>query len=261
MEDNCTVPSVALVPVPEEDAVLIAFKGEISRLLEYAEKANVTDLATAKDATNDIATCRTIAKAIEDTRKRYKAPIIAEGKRVDAFFDTLTAPLKQADQTYSGKVQTWKTEEDRKIAEAKRLNDLAEEKARIERDMAERKAREDREAAERNQKEAEELADRLNAPPPPPLPPPIELPPPEPPKFVEVPDEQKHVRSEAGMLGFTQVIDKEKVQAAIDLNAKDIQMPTITIPGLVIWAEWQFKVLDIKKVPAEFKKSSNRITR
>jgi hypothetical protein len=141
IEAEWTTPSVALVPQPELDPVVIGFKQEIAKLLEYAQKAVVNDLDSAKNATNDIATARNLAKALEDKRKGYKAPLIAEGKRVDAFFSTLTGPLEQADKTYSGKVQSWKNEEDRKKAEAKRLNDLAEEKARIEREMAERKVR------------------------------------------------------------------------------------------------------------------------
>jgi hypothetical protein len=253
MEENYTVPSVALVPVPEQDAVLIAFKGEINRLLEYAERANVTDLATAKDATNDIATCRTIAKAIEDTRKRYKAPIIEAGKEVDRFFESLAGPLKLADKTYSDKVLGYHQEQERQRKEIERLNALAEEKARIEREIAERQAREERERLEKEQREAEIIAKVLNEPPPPPL---VYQPAPvvEQPKPLEVPDQQKHVRSEAGTLGFTWVLEKEKVEAALANGIREIA-------GLVIWLEPRYKVLDIKKVPEEYKRQSTRVTR
>jgi hypothetical protein len=79
------------------------------------------------------------------------------------------------------------------------------------------------------------------------------LPPPELPKAIEVPEVPNHVRAEAGMLGFTQVLDRDKVEAAIAAGTREIK-------GIAIYPEWKFRILELKDVPAEFKKSSNRIT-
>ncbi len=58
-------PSVALTPIPQADAIVAGLKAEGERLLSYAQGAEVTDLATAKSAANDITLIRTTAKLLE----------------------------------------------------------------------------------------------------------------------------------------------------------------------------------------------------
>lgn len=254
IEAEWTIPSVALAPRPENDPVVKGFREQVERLLEYAKKAVVTDLRSAQDAANDAVMANTLWKALEQKRKEYKAPCLEAGEGVDKFFAKLKNPAKEADDILSGKVIAWKKEEDRKRADIERLNRLAEEKAKLEREMAESKAREERERQEREQREAEELAARLHAPPPPPLPPPAPLPVAEAPRPLEVPDEQKRVRAEAGVLTPTRIPDRDKIQAAIDNGVREIK-------GVYIYPVWTFKVLEAKDVPDEYKRDGKRTTR
>lgn len=76
---------------------------------------------------------------------------------------------------------------------------------------------------------------------------------------VDVPDQQKHVRAEAGTVTFMAQVDKEAVDKAIAANLPDLAMPTMSIPGIAIWFEPRWKVLDIKKVPDQFKKVGTRV--
>jgi hypothetical protein len=54
-------------------------------------------------------------------------------------------------------------------------------------------------------------------------------------------------------------VDKEAVDKAIAANLPDLAMPTMSIPGIAIWFEPRWKVLDIKKVPDQFKKVGTRV--
>jgi hypothetical protein len=247
-------PSVALTPIPQHDAIIANLKLEGEKFLDYAKRAEVTDLATAKDATNDITLIRTTVKLLEEKRKAYKAPLLEAGRELDRYFNEIAEPFKGADKCYSDKVLAYHKEEERKRQEIERLNKLAEEKARIEKEIAERKAREEREAWEKEQREARLIAEALNEAPPEPPPPPPPAPVVEAPKTIEVPDQQKHVRAEAGTLGFTWVLDKEKVEAALLAGVQEI-------PGVHIWFEPKYKVLDLKRVPEEYKRQSTRVTR
>ena len=247
-------PSVALTPIPQDDLIVVRLKAEGERFLTYAQEAAVTDLDTAKTATNDIALIRDTLKMLEEKRKAYKAPLLEAGRELDRYFEAIAQPFRDADKAYSAKVLAYHNEEKRKRQEAIRLDQLRQEQARIEREQAERKAREERERLERERREAEIIAEALNEPPPPPLPPPAPVAMPEPPKPIEIPDEQKRVRSDVGTLGFTWVLDKAKVEAALTNGVREI-------PGIHIWLEPKYKVLDLKKVPEEYKQQSTRVTR
>jgi ATP-dependent Clp protease ATP-binding subunit ClpA len=246
-------PTVALVPVPQEHPIVANLKVEGAAYLEYAQAATVTDLDTAKRATNDIALIKDSLKLIESLRKGFKAPVIEKGKEIDRFFEVLAEPFNQADRAYTGKVLAYNREEERKRQEAIRLQQLREEQARIEREQAERKEREEREKWEREQQEAREIAEALNEPPPAPTPPPAPIFV-EPPKPVEIPDQQKRVRAEVGTVSFTWVLDKDKVQSAINAGVRQI-------PGIHIYPVWEYKVEKLALVPEEYKKPSTRVTR
>ena len=252
-------PRVALVPTPQQNPVLVNLKAEGERFVGCAEAAEVTDLDTAKKASNDITLIRGFLREAELWRKRYKAPLLEAGRDVDRYFTDLTAPFTQADATYTGKVLAYNKEEERKRQEIERLNELAREKARIEKEMAERKAREEREKWEREQQEAREIADALNEPPPEPTPPPPAPVFTEPPKLQEVPDQQKRVRGAMGTLTFTPRADTEKLQSVV--GALPQPKPPIEIPGVTIYCEWKFKVLKVDMLPEEYRKLGTRATR
>lgn len=69
---------------------------------------------------------------------------------------------------------------------------------------------------------------------------------------VDVPDQQKRVRSDIGTVSFVAQVDREKVQAAVDAGVREI-------PGVVIYPVWTFKVLDLKAVPEEYRKVGTRV--
>jgi hypothetical protein len=250
-------PTVALTPVPQQNPVLVNLKVEGERFVGYANAATVTDPESAKRASNDITLIRGFLKDAESWRKKYKAPLLEAGRDLDRYFTDLTDPFNKANETYEAKVLAYNKEEERKRQEIKRLNDLAEEKARIEREMAERKAREEREKWEREQREAAIIAAALNEPPPAPVPPPPAPVFVEPPKPVEVPDQQKRVRSDVGTLTFVPKADTEKLQAAV--GALPQPKPPIEIPGVTIYCEWKFKVLKVDMLPEEYRKVGTRV--
>ena len=70
--------------------------------------------------------------------------------------------------------------------------------------------------------------------------------------MVDVPDQQKRVRSDIGTVSFVAQVDREKVQAAVDAGVREI-------PGVVIYPVWTFKVLDLKAVPEEYRKVGTRV--
>lgn len=70
---------------------------------------------------------------------------------------------------------------------------------------------------------------------------------------VDVADPQKRVRSDIGTVTFVAQVDKEKVQAAIDAGVREI-------PGLHIYPVWTFKVLELKRVPEEYRTTGTRVT-
>lgn len=252
-------PSVALVPTPQQNPVLVNLKAEGERFVGYAQAATVTDLDSAKAASNDITLIRGFLKDAETWRKKYKAPLLEAGRDLDRYFAELTDPFTQADATYTGKVTAYHREEERKRQEAIRLQELREEQARIEREQAERIAREERERWEREQQEARDIADALNEPPPAPTPPP---PPPvfvESPKPVDIPDQQKRVRGAMGTLTFTPKADTDKLQAIV--GGLPQPKPPIEIPGVTIFCEWKFRVIKVDMLPEEYKKMGTRATR
>ena len=77
--------------------------------------------------------------------------------------------------------------------------------------------------------------------------------PPPPPAPVAVPDEQKRVRSDIGTVSFTWVVDKGKVECAIASGIREI-------PGIHIWLEPRWKLLNIAHVPEEYKQKTSRLT-
>lgn len=252
-------PSVALTPVPQENLILVNLKAEGERFMGYAEAAEVTDLESAKKASNDITLIRGFLKDAETWRKKYKAPLIEAGRNLDRYFADLTDPFNQADATYTKKVVDYNKEEERKRQEAIRQQALREEEARIAREQAERQAREEREKWEREQQEAREIADALNEPPPAPIPPPPAPVFSEPPKPVDIPDQQKRVRGAMGTLTFTPRADTEKLQAVV--GGLPQPKPPIEIPGVTIYCEWKFKVLKVDMLPEEYRKLGTRATR
>jgi len=78
--------------------------------------------------------------------------------------------------------------------------------------------------------------------------------PPPPPALVDVPDERNHVRADIGTTSTQRIIDKEKVDEAVAKGCKEI-------PGIHIWFEPRWKVLNLKTVPRDYLRQYTRVTR
>jgi len=112
--------------------------------------ARVTALTISDQPAYDVAgeelrTVRTLTKSSEASRFEITRPIDGLKKRVMDIFKPIESGLDITDTLLTGRMATYKTEQDRKDREARRL---AEEKANRERAELERKAREERAAAE-----------------------------------------------------------------------------------------------------------------
>lgn len=204
---------------PARDEKIIALSREIDVIAAYASRAQVTNPQEAKTASADLTAIASLKKAIEEKRREYKAPILECGREIDRVFELIAGPLNSADQTLRTKLLTYNQEIERQRQEAIELNRLKEELARRETAQAQANGE----------------------------------PPPAPPALVPVPDERTRYRSEIGIASITWVLDHDKVENAIRNQG------VTEIPGLVIWFEPKWKVLNIKHVPEEYKKPTTRI--
>jgi len=193
-------PTVALTPIPQQDPAVARLKDIGAGMLRYAEQTEVTDLASERRVTNDITLIRQYVKDAKAWHKRFKAPILEEGRKVDRILVEITESFEQADSINTKKLVAYHQAEEAKRREAEAINAVVGE------------------------------------------------------AVVDVPDEQKRVRSEMGTVTFVPQADKEKIQAAVDAGVREI-------PGVAIYPVWQFKVLDIKQVPEEYRKMGTRATR
>ena len=216
-----TPAGMALVRIdPGADAVIIALGTEILRINRYAQITQVIDQDTARSATNDLGMVANLKKAIEEKRRNYKAPLLEYAKRIDAAFVFITSPLEAADKTLRQKLIDY----NQKIeAERQRIIDINR--------LKEQAAFLEAEAAQDSGQEA----------------------PPQP-KLERIPDiAPEHFRADIGAVGITTTIDREKVDQAVAKGCKDI-------PGIYIWFEPKWKVLNLKLVPEEYKRKNTRLT-
>lgn len=119
-----TVPSVALTT--REDERILAWRHEIGRHLAYAQAAEVTDLDSARAATNGMTGIASLDKDIEGARRECKAPVLEAGRIIDQYFATLTEDLKTAKATYQRKITAYHTEQERARREAEAINKVVE---------------------------------------------------------------------------------------------------------------------------------------
>ena len=119
-----TIPSVALTN--REDQRIIEWRQEIGKLLCYANAAEVKDLDTAREATNDLTAIASLDREIEEVRKACKQPALEAGRAIDQFFATLTEDLKTAKVVYAKKMATYHAEQERIRKEAEAINKAVE---------------------------------------------------------------------------------------------------------------------------------------
>jgi len=123
--------SLALIN-PRQDESVIALHNEANKLLDYANARTITTLEDAKSATNDLSLISKLRKAMETKRKDYLLPFQEHVKEVNGIYQTLTAPIEQADKVTRAKWTAFTNEQARLKAEQERINNLRMEAAKAE---------------------------------------------------------------------------------------------------------------------------------
>lgn len=141
---------------------LVKAKEEALTLLAEAKNMIVCDAGSARAAAEFKNRAASIEKSTENVRKTLKAPILEAGKKLDAAFAEVSAPLEEAKKLALSKAQAWQREQDaiaRAEAEARRKADEEAALARAEalrRESEARQAEADRLRAEGDEKAARE---------------------------------------------------------------------------------------------------------
>lgn len=139
-----------------------------AQALNFARSIIVSSQAEYSLAAEELKAIKARYDRIEEQRQTIKKPVLEAGRAIDAFFNNVLEPLKEAERIVKRTMLTFREEEERKAEEARRKRDeeiraasaLAEKKAREAREKAEAEARRQREEAERKSREADEAARR-----------------------------------------------------------------------------------------------------
>jgi len=170
-------------------------------------------------------------KAIEEKRRTYKAPLLEYARRIDAAFVFITSPLEAADKPLRQKLIDY----NQKIeAERQRIIDINRLK----------------EQATFLELEAEAARDSGQEAPPQP-------------KLERIPEiAPEHFRADIGAVGITTTIDRDKVDFAVAQDVAQLRTTDLIkeIPGIYVWFEPEWKVLNLKMVPEEYKRKNTRLT-
>jgi hypothetical protein len=128
----------ALVAIePEKDSLVVALYSQAVRLLEYAEKLEITKTEDIRAVTNDLTIIGKLKKAFEDKRKEYVSPLNGHVAAINATFKELTDPIKTADDITRKKLVAFHLAEKRKKEETERINAFRREAAEAEAAMNE----------------------------------------------------------------------------------------------------------------------------
>ena len=115
--------SLALI-APIDDQSVVALYAEAQKLLEYANSRVIATIEDAKLATSDLSLISRLRKAMEAKRKDYLAPFQEHVKEVNAAYQTLMAPVEEADKVTRNKWTAFTNEQARIKAEQERINNL-----------------------------------------------------------------------------------------------------------------------------------------
>lgn len=138
--------SAAVVPQSMRQIIVNDLGPIAERLDGYAEKAATVQVLNEKDAAYAAAICDQIAADVKAVKDHQLLAGIITGfhglhKRLVGLRDAFVVPLEGSRKQIKGKVIAWQTEEQEKAAaEQRRLQAIAEEKARKEREALEKKA-------------------------------------------------------------------------------------------------------------------------
>jgi ribonuclease D len=206
----------ALIKIkPDIDPIVIALTNQATSLLKFAESRAIVKDEDVKYATEDLSMLAKIKKAIEDKQKEYTNPINDHLKAVREAFKMIVTPLEQADKLTREKILAYRHEQERKAREAEEINRMRMEAARKEMELK------------------GELTESVN--------------------LVEViPEQPKHVHTEVGSLGTSQVWKFEVTDFNLLPNeykivdssklGKVVRAGLHTIPGVNIWPEETIRI-------------------
>lgn len=119
-----------------------AIKATANEALEIAKSIKVNDADSAAAATGKLSELKAIADRVENIRKDLVAPIDEERKRIQDMAKAISTPIDSAKRNLSDEIRRWQNEErlkaekaaeeERKAAEARLAETLADDNASIE---------------------------------------------------------------------------------------------------------------------------------
>ena len=93
------------------DPVVQQLKAEIKKLIEYADKAEITDADTCVMVTDDLSMMRKLKKALETSRTDYVKPLNDEVAAINQLYKDISGPLAIADRSLEAKMIAWQRAE------------------------------------------------------------------------------------------------------------------------------------------------------
>jgi len=93
------------------DPVVQQLKIEIKKLIEYANKAEITDADSCVMVTDDLSMMRKLKKALETSRTDYVKPLNDEVAAINQFYKDIAGPLAIADRSLEAKMIDWQRSE------------------------------------------------------------------------------------------------------------------------------------------------------
>ena len=97
--------------VVTNDPVVQQLKAEIKKLIEYADKAEITDADTCVMVTDDLSMMRKLKKALETSRTDYVKPLNDEVAAINQLYKDISGPLAIADRSLEAKMIAWQRAE------------------------------------------------------------------------------------------------------------------------------------------------------
>jgi len=101
--------------VVTNDPVVQQLKAEIKKLIEYADKSEITDGDSCVMVTDDLSMMRKLKKALETSRVEYVKPLNDEVAAINQIYKDIAGPLAIADRSLETKMIDWQRAEAARI--------------------------------------------------------------------------------------------------------------------------------------------------
>lgn len=122
----------ALALRPGEDIVARDYYAEALKLQEYAAKRTIATVDDMKLATDDLSVIARLKKLMEEKRKEYLEPLKAQTEAIRDTYNTLMAPVLDADKITRDKMLAYDAEQRRIRQEQEEINRKRQEAAEAE---------------------------------------------------------------------------------------------------------------------------------